>query len=148
MRVQWQMAVVGLLLAAAGAARADLKRALAESNLEKRSKLALENAETAYDAMRAAYEKGDNQATAADAAEIRDSVDLAYKSLNATGKDPRKHPKWFKRAEIQTRDLLRRLGDFQRDMSFNDRPLLDGVKARVQQVHDSLLMGLMEGKRK
>ena len=33
-------------------------------------------------------------------------------------------------------------------MSFNDRPMLEKVKAKVQQVHDDLLVGLMEGKRK
>ena len=33
-------------------------------------------------------------------------------------------------------------------MSYTDRPLLDRVKARVQQVHDELLLGLMEGKKK
>jgi hypothetical protein len=33
-------------------------------------------------------------------------------------------------------------------MSYTDRALLDKVKARVQQVHDELLLGLMEGKKK
>ena len=33
-------------------------------------------------------------------------------------------------------------------MGFNDRPMLEKVKAKVQQVHDDLLVGLMEGKRK
>jgi hypothetical protein len=128
--------------------RADLKAAMAEPNLEKRSKLALDNAETAYQAVRAAYEKGDNTQVAAAAKEILESVDLAYTSLTATGKDPRRSPKWFKRAEIETRDLLRRLTGFQEQMSFDDRPLLDAAKTRLQQVHDSLLVGLMEGKHK
>jgi len=44
--------------------------------------------------------------------------------------------------------LSKKLETFQRDMDFADRPLLDKVKARVQQVHDELLLGLMEGKRK
>ena len=37
---------------------------------------------------------------------------------------------------------------FEHEMSFNDRPMLEKVKAKVQQVHDDLLVGLMEGKRK
>jgi hypothetical protein len=65
-----------------------------------------------------------------------------------TGKNPRNSPRWFKAAEISTRDLSKKLETFQRDMDFADRPLLDKVKARVQQVHDELLLGLMEGKRK
>jgi hypothetical protein len=123
-----------------------LKPAQAEPNLEKRSKLAMDNAETAFQTMKAAYEKGDNSQVATAAAEIQESVELAYTSLTQTGKDPRRSPKWFKRAEIGTRDLLRRLDAFQHDMSFSDREILDGVKASVQQAHDKLLMGLMEGK--
>ena len=65
-----------------------------------------------------------------------------------TGKDPRRNPKWFKKAEIDTRDLLKQLDALEYDMNFNDRPVLEKVKARVQQVHDDLLVGLMEGKHK
>lgn len=140
--------VLAFACALAGAAQADLKQAKAEPNLEKRSKLALDNAETCFQAMRAAYEKNDNSHVAAAVSELRESVEVAYTSLTETGKDPRKSPKWFKRAEIQTRDLLRRLDAFQRDMQFEDRAMLDDLKARTQQVHDDLLMGLMEGKRR
>ena len=152
MRNGWYAAALALAttLAAAGAAIpvGDLKQALAEPNLEKRSKLALDNAEAAYQTLRSAYEKGDNGQVSAAAGEIKESVELAYTSLTATGKDPRKSPKWFKRAEIETRDLLRRLDSFQQQMGFEDRPMLDAAKAKIQQVHDSLLVGLMEGKRK
>jgi hypothetical protein len=65
-----------------------------------------------------------------------------------TGKNPRNSPRWFKPAEISTRDLSKKLDTFQRDMDYADRAMLDKVKARVQQVHDALLLGLMEGKRK
>ena len=141
-------AMMALAAILAAPLRADLKAALAEPNLEKRSKLALDNAEASYQAVRAAYEKGDNTQVAAAANEIVESLDLAHTSLTATGKDPRKSPKWFKRAEIETRDLLRRLSGFQQQMSFEDRPLLDPAKAKLQQVHDNLLVGLMEGKHK
>ena len=76
------------------------------------------------------------------------SVDLAYQSLTDTGKNPRRSPKWFKSAELATRDLERRIASLQDQMSYTDRALLDKVKARVQQVHDELLLGLMEGKKK
>jgi hypothetical protein len=125
-----------------------LQRALSEQDLGKRSKMALENAALALDAARKAYQNGDLDIVATDAKEIEDSVNLAFMALQQTAKDPRKSPKWFKSAEIATRDLSRRLDTFQRDMSFADRPILDQVIARVQQVHDTLLMGLMEGRRK
>ena len=36
-------------------------------------------------------------------------MDLGWDSLESTGKDPRKSPKWFKHAEIETRDLLKKI---------------------------------------
>jgi hypothetical protein len=148
MRIGLLPAVLMLFCAWEGPLRADLKPALAESNLGKRSKLALDNAAVALKAAREAYGKGDSQAAAAALDEIRQSVDLAYDSLMKTGKNPRNSPRWFKPAEIATRDLSKRLDSFERDMDFADRPLLDQVKARVAQVHEELLLGLMEGKRK
>jgi hypothetical protein len=148
MRIGLLPAVLMLGCAWAGPLRADLKTALAEPNLGKRSKLALDNAAVALKAAREAYGRGDNQAAAAAAGEIQQSVDLAYDSLMKTGKNPRNNPRWFKPAEIATRDLSKKLDSFQRDMDYADRPLLDQVKARVQQVHDALLLGLMEGKRR
>ena len=148
MRMRLLPAVLMLGCAWAGWLRADLKPALAESNLGKRSKLALDNAAAALKAARAAYAAGDSEKVAAAAAEIQQSVDLAYDSLMKTGKNPRNSPRWFKPAEIATRDLSKKLDSFERDMDFADRPLLDKVKARVQQVHDELLLVLMEGKRK
>jgi hypothetical protein len=142
------MAALALALAAAGSARADLTRALKEPNLEKRSQLALQNAAAAYKEAREAYQKGENERVAALAAEIQESVELANTSLTQTGKNPRKSPKWFKRAEIETRELMKRLDTFEHEMGFNDRPILEKLKARVQQIHDELLVGLMEGKRK
>lgn len=143
--------VLALALAvapAAGLLRADLKAALAEHDLGRRSKLALENASAALKAAREAYQKGDSAALAAGAKEIEESVDLAWDSLQSTGKNPRNSPKWFKQAEIGTRDLLKKLDTLQHDLNFDDRPVLDKARARVQKVHDDLLIGLMEGKKK
>jgi hypothetical protein len=125
---------------------ADLKAARAEKDLEKRSKLALENAVLALQAARAAYAQGDNEKTAAAVQEIQESVELAYHSLADTHKNPRKSPRWFKNAELATRDIGRRLDSFDHDMSYEDRPMLKSVKEKVQQIHDDLLLGLMEGK--
>jgi hypothetical protein len=148
MRCRVGLLLLGLSFFPAVGSGGDLKQAMAEPNLEKRSSLALENASTALKAARQAYDKGDTADVAGAAVEIQESVDLAFTSLQQTGKNPRRSPKWFKRAEIETRDLARRLDAFQQEMSYVDRPVLDKVKARVQQVHDELLLGLMEGKRK
>lgn len=135
-----------LVLLAIGILRADLQRAKAEPKLEKRSALALDNAAQALAKAREAYSKGDNAQVETLAKEIQESVELAETSLRETGKNPRKTPKWFKRAEGSTRDLLRRLDAFQHEMDLTDRSKLDAVKAKVQQVHEDLLLGVLEGK--
>ena len=138
---------LAILLLSVFALHADLKKALAEPNLEKRSGLALDNAAAALKSARTAYDKGDNDEVAKAAAEVLESVDLAAASLQQSGKNPRRST-WFKKAEISTRDLSRRIQSLQDDMSYVDRPLLDKVKTRVQEVHEQLLMGVMEGKKK
>jgi hypothetical protein len=145
--MRWIVAVA-LFLLAAGVSLADLDPARAEPNLEKRSKLALDNAVAALKEAREAYNAGDTQKVTAKAAEVQESAELAFASLEKTGKDPRKSPKWFKRAEIESRDLLRSIETLEHDMSFDDRVILEKAKEKVQQVHDDLLKGLMEGKRK
>lgn len=145
-RAPWAALALGVAFAAA--LPAGIKEVLAEPNLEKRAKLALDNAETSYQAARTAYDAGSAAAVGAALHEVQESIEVAYASLEGTGKDPRKSPKWFKKAEMETRDLLRRLESFRDAMSFDDRATVDPVKAKVQQVHDELLMGLMEGKRK
>jgi hypothetical protein len=142
---------VALLLgwgAAAPELRADLKAALAEKDLGRRSKLALDNAEAALQAARSAYRDGDLEKTKAAIQEIQESVELAYQSLNDTHKNPRSSPRWFKNAEAATRDLLRRLDTFDHDMDYQDRPMLKPLEEKVQKVQDDLLLGLMEGKPK
>ncbi len=141
----WSLAMAG---AGSPLVPPDLAAVRAEPNLEKRSQLALANAEAVYKTAREAYDNGNIDQTQAAINEILESVELAHTSLVQTGKDPRKSPKWFKKAELQTRDLVRKIESFQEQMSFSDRPMLDKVKARTQQIHDELLLGLMEGKRK
>jgi len=128
--------------------RADLKTAMAESDLGKRSKLALDNASAMLKAVREAYNAGERQKVSEAADEYLASVNLASESLKATGKNPRKSPKWFKQAEIATRDLLKKLDTLQHDLNFEDRAVLDKAKTRTQEVHDELLLGLMEGSKK
>jgi hypothetical protein len=139
--------LVGLgLVPTASLLPADLKAALAEHDLGKRSKLALDSAGSALKEAREAYQKGETAAVTAAVQEFEESVELAWDSLESTGKNPRKSPRWFKQAEIETRNLLKKLDTLEHDMGFEDRPVLDKAKARLEKVHDDLLKGLMEGK--
>jgi len=121
----------------------DLAGVKSEPNLEKRSDRALDNANSALDAARDAYNKGEFDASKADLEEVTASVDLAYESLEKSGKDPRRDPKWFKRAEMRTRELLRRLEGLRETFSFSDRSSVEKVRDRVSVIHDNLLEGIM-----
>jgi hypothetical protein len=127
---------------------ADLAQVKAEANLEKRSKLALDYAEQTLKEARSTYGNGESAKAAGLIAQVREAVELAEHSLKETGKNPRKSPKYFKKAEIETRALLKRIEAFQDEMNVSDRPTLDPLRAKVQEVHDDLLMGIMEGKHK
>ena len=54
----------------------------------------------------------------------------------------------FKRAELRTRELLRRLEGLRESFSVADRALVDKARDRVAQVHDDLLKGIMGRRRK
>jgi len=147
-RAKITVLLMALALACAAAPPpGSLTTALAERDLGKRSKLALDNAGVVLKEMREASLKGDSAALAAGIKEFDDSVALCWDSLESTGKNPRKSPRWFKQAEIETRSLLKKLDSLQHDMGFEERPVLDSAKARLQKVHDDLLVGLMEGKK-
>ncbi|HEY4363854.1 MAG TPA: hypothetical protein VGN17_22995 [Bryobacteraceae bacterium] len=126
----------------------DLAGVKSEPNLEKRSDLALTNANTALDAARDSYNQGEFDKTEVALEEVEQSVDLAYESLSATGKDPRRDPKFFKRAELRTRELLRRLEGLGESVSFSDRGMVERVRERVSAVHDDLINGVLTKRKK
>jgi hypothetical protein len=117
-----------------------------EPNLERRSDLAIENANTAIDNARAAYQAGDTKKTEEQLNEVRESVDLSLESLENSGKKPRNNSH-YKKAELKIGKLLRRLAGFRDEMSVDDRKPLDDVVARLQEVHDRLLSEIMSKKR-
>jgi hypothetical protein len=133
-----------LMLAMIVAIRAEVPRIQAEPNLEKRSRLALDNADQALKLARDSYDKGDLPNTAGLLAEVKASVELADASLKSTGKKPSRSPKAFKYAELRTSELLRRIETFTQDMNFADRPMIEPVRSTVQKVHDALLDAIME----
>lgn len=144
--MKWFLLMLAAAVVAPVEVHADLKTVMAEQDLGKRSKLALENATAALKNAREAYNNDQKDQLSAAVNEILESVNLASESLKATGKNPRKSPKWFKQAEIATRDLLKKMETLQHDMSFEERGLLDKARTRTQEVHDELLLGLMEGR--
>lgn len=128
------------------AARAGIAEIKSEPNLEKRARLALAHAETALAEAKAAYAKGDLNGTAASLEEMQQSVEMAQDSLMETGKDARKRSKPFKDGESKTRELLRHIDALENAMDIDDRKAIDGPKAKVLQVHDAWLLGVMGDK--
>ena len=125
----------------------DLASIKTEPNLEKRSELALDNAGTALDQAREAYNSGDVSKMEFALHEVEASVELAFQALTDTGKDARRNPKFFKKAELKTRELIRRLEGVREIVSYQDRALVEIVRDRVAEVHDNLLKGIMSKKK-
>lgn len=152
MKFVFALLLIALPLAAAeqpaGSPTEDLARIQTETNLEKRARAALDNADDALKLAREAYQKADSTEANARLSEIEQSVVLADESLKATHKNPSRSPKHFKQAEMRTRELLRKLDGFRDEMSVTDRPALDRVASAVQKIHDALLDGIMGGKKK
>lgn len=122
----------------------DLAAIKLEPNLERRSERALDNASIAMDAARDA--STDEAKLKAALEELRDSVDLAYQSLVDSGKSARRNPRFFKKAELKTRELMRRLQGLAQAVDSDDRALVEGVRERVSKVHDDLILDIMKKK--
>lgn len=125
----------------------DLNTVKQEPNLERRSDLALEHANEELDVARDAFNDNDMVKMRAALEEVTDSVNLSYQSLTDTGKDARRSPKFFKRAELKTRDLLRRLDGLDQMVDVDVRASVDRVRDRVSEVHDNLLKSIMSKKK-
>ncbi len=138
--------ILFVLIRAAGFA-SGLEEAKAEPNLEKRSKLALENADAAITEARTQYLGNHYKEALASLDEVRESVELSLTSLNATGKSARRSPKHFKIAEKAIREMLRRLQTLELDFGVEDRPAVSKVEKRLQEIHDELISRIMSRKK-
>ena len=121
---------------------ADLASVKAEPDLNRRSELALMNADEKIDAARQAYQAGNESAEDAAIQEVADSVTLCYQALEQTHGAPRKN-RYYKKAELKVSALMRRLSGFRDEVSFDFRPKVDVVLKRISDIHDELLSDIM-----
>jgi hypothetical protein len=128
-------------------AGSDLSGIRSEPNPEKRAKLAMEHASEQLPLATKAYSGGDVRGAMAAIGELGESVDLCKESLRATGKDARKNPKAFKRAEMEIRELLRRLKSAETEFSIDDRTTILDVEQHLQEIHDDLIQQIMSKKK-
>ena len=125
---------------------ADLAAVKSEPDLNRRSELALLNADEKIDDARKAYQAGNEAAETADIQEVAESVTLCYQSLEKTRSEPRKS-KYYKRAELKVSALMRRLSGFRDEVSFDFRPNVEAVLKRLSDIHDELLSDIMSRKK-
>ena len=149
----WQSGRISMTLAllwafpAASLWAIDLTSIQQEPNLERRSQLAMEAANSALDAARTDYQANDLDKTRASLDEVGEAVNLAYTSLKQTGKEARRDPKFFKKTELATRQMLRRIEGMAEGMNFEDRSLVDKLRERVTTIHENLLQDIMAKKK-
>jgi hypothetical protein len=138
-----RLVITAALFVAVGFA-ADLKSVEAEKNPERRSELAMVNASTVLDDAKRAYSEGKPEEFQADLKELQESVALAYDSLTAAGKSLSRNTRRGKKAELQSRLLLRKLDDFEKTVAADDREHVEAVRKEVSEFHDKFLFGIME----
>jgi hypothetical protein len=135
--MRWIMVAVLALQSSA----ADLDAIRREANPDRRGQLALDHAGASLDVARTAYEAGDSAKTEAALQDVSDSVDLAVQSVQIKGS-----MKMLKRAEMATRQLLRRIEGMAETVGYEERPLVEKLRDHVSGAHDQLLQGIMAKK--
>lgn len=134
--------ILALLLLAYG----DIAAVKSEPDLERRSELALANADKEIDAAKQAYSGGDDKAQEQALIDIKNLVDVSYDALEHSNKAPRKS-KYYKSAEMRLREMLRRLSSFRDQVGFESRAAVESVINRVSEVHDEVLGAIMSKKK-
>lgn len=137
-----------LSLAPAVLAAQDLDTVRNEQNLARRSQRALEFAgremATAQKIVKDFGSKSDLQAALDN---VVAGSELALQALRETGRPPRRLSREYKRGELKTRDLIRRLEDLDKALSLDDRPMTEAALKKVARIHEDFLLGVMGQKR-
>jgi hypothetical protein len=121
---------------------ADLGAVKSEPDLNKRSEMALDNANQALDEAKQASLSNNDKALGAALGEVDDSVAVCYESLEQTHSTPRKS-RYYKRAELKMSALLRRLSALRDAVDYESQSKVDSVIKKVSAVHDELLGEIM-----
>jgi hypothetical protein len=125
---------------------ADIAAIKAEPDLNRRSELALMNADQKIDEAREAYQAGNEQGEQAAISQVSESVEISYAALKESSDTPRKS-KYYKRAELKLTALMRRLSGFRDEVNFEFRPNVEAVLKRMSDIHDDLLSDIMSKKK-
>jgi len=130
------------LLLAAG----DIGAVKSEPDLDKRSELALINADHAMDAARKTNDAGDQKGMQAAIVELTESVEVCYDALQHSRTEPHKS-KYYKHAELQLKALIRRLTGFRDEVNFDVREPVEAALKKVSDIHDDVIADIMRRKK-
>lgn len=125
---------------------ADLAAITSEPDPNRRSELALTNADEMLDQARQAYQAGNEAAEEKDIQAVTDSVALCYAALEQSHSTPRKS-KYYKRAELKVSALMRRMSGFRDEVTYDFRPRVDAALKKISDIHDEMLADIMSRKR-
>jgi len=125
---------------------ADIASVKTEPDPNRRSELALLNADEKIDLARQAFQAGDEGAEDAAIQEVAESVTLSYASLEQAHGEPRKS-RYYKHAELKISALMRRLNGLRDEVGFEFRPRVEAVVKKLSDIHDKLISDIMSRKK-
>jgi hypothetical protein len=126
----------------------DIEAVRKEPNLARRSQRALEFADREMaKAQRIVRDFGSRTELQAALDSVVAGSELALQALRETGRPPRRLSREYKRGELKTRDLIRRLEDLGKALSLDDRSMAEGALKQVNGIHEDFLLGVMGQKR-
>jgi hypothetical protein len=125
---------------------ADIASVKTETDPNRRSELALVNAEEKIDEARQAYQAGNEGAEDAAIQEVAESVTLCYASLEQAHGEPRKS-RYYKHAELKVSAMMRRLSGFRDEVGLELRPRVEAALKKLSDIHDQLISDIMSRKK-
>lgn len=90
-----------------------------------------------------AYAKPDLEACNKALLEMEEAVVIAHDALDSSGKRASRSPKYYKYGEQKSREIVKRLEALENKMDSGDRKVVVAAKAKVSEIHDAWLEGIM-----
>jgi len=117
-----------------------------EGDLVRKAREAVRQAEVELIKARQKYAEGFPEEGEKAIAEMMRLIEQAFTRLKETKRDPRKKPAGFKDMEVKLRVYKRRLEDLKNSLPLDERAPIDKAIARIAEINDELLLGLMNTK--
>ena len=125
----------------------DLDTIRKQPDLQKRYTAALNFAASRIDAARKSIEAGEREAFVAELKQFLAAVEFTDETLRATGKDPSRDSRHFKKAELRMNEFRRRLRSLESEVGVDERSPVSDTLRRLTELHDQLLQDIMGRRR-